>query len=405
MQQQLHLMIVDVERRTALAARYGARWLFPSLTCHERARAGPVVARWCTIRGLAGDIAGQWLGRVEPNGIDWLIALRIRPPAPGASSPLEWIGLDALLNGSSVIDYQSWALTRCLQRHEIPAVRGPFGHLDWPERVRAWIAEAVGSPVQASTAYRLSAYEVVLGVETAGGLFYFKGLTGVRRSEALLTRRLASLVPESFAATLATEDVPGEAVWWLTADCRGRPSHDMTLVGAALARIQQRLTSCVREWHELPVVDLGSAAFWATAGSGGSPSAELIRDACNHVLRDEVPRTWIPMDLDPSTVLVDDPDVRFIDMDDSFAGPAPLAPAAFARRCAERSGYHEYAESWSPPLAAVEWRRYEVAAVVFQAWRGWESLRLNVARGAVFGSLDRLEAVARERLVRSLQGR
>jgi len=34
MHQSLHLLIVDRDRRTALAANYGSRWLLPMLTCN-----------------------------------------------------------------------------------------------------------------------------------------------------------------------------------------------------------------------------------------------------------------------------------------------------------------------------------------------------------------------------------
>lgn len=403
MQQRLHLLIVDRERRAAAAARFGTRWLLPSIACSERVRVGPLAARWCAERGLAGDVAGQWLGKVDANGVDWLMAISARIP-PQAVTPLEWIDLDVLANRPSVIDYQSWALARSLARHTVPAVDGPFGNLDWPGQARAWIAAVLGSSPCAWTPYRMSAHEVVLGVETARVRVYFKGLSSSRAAEAHLTRRLAALAPESFAPTLALADGEHGTVRWLTGECAGRPTRDAALVGEALARLQQRLIACAIDRRDLPDVDLDGAAKWACAGSGPH-HVDLIHGACDFVQRASLPRAWIPMDLDPTNVMVQDGDVRFIDVDDSFGGPAPLAIALFARRCGGPPAYHAYERSWSPLLQSIDWPSVEIAAEVFAAWRGWRRLRLNVERGEVDAPLDHLEARVRERLARALYGR
>jgi hypothetical protein len=399
---QLHLLLVDRETRTALAARFGTRWLLPSIVCSERVRAGPLAARWCAERGLRGDVAGQWLGRAQTSSVDWLIAISARRPSACAAAPLDWIDLDLLANSSSVIDYQTWAMGRCLAHHAMPAVEGPFGNLEWPEQALAWITALLGSPLCALTPYRVSAYEVVLGVDTARGRVYLKGLAGDHAAEAHITRRLAALAPASFAPTLALDHGADGMVWWLTGECAGRPSHDAALVGAALARVQHRLMDCVNDLPDLRDVDLGAAALWACSGA---QHGDLMWDACDWVQRAPVPRTWIPMDVDPTNVLVDGEDVRFIDVDDSFAGPAPLAIALFARRCGSPPAYRAYEQSWSPPLERLDWQRLETAAVVFDAWSGWQRLQRNVARGEVDAPIDSLEARVRERLARDLYGR
>jgi hypothetical protein len=398
MQQRHHLLTVNRERRSALAARFGTRWLLPSITCDERVRAGPLVVQWCAERGLAGDVAGQWLGRVDATGVDWLIAISARTPLPQVVTPLEWIDLDLLSNGPSVIDYQSWALARSLIGHAIPTVAGPFGNLDWPERARAWIAASLGSPPCAWTPYRTSAYEVVLGVETARGRVYLKGLTRERADEAELTRSLAALAPESFAPTLTLEYGADGTVWWLTGGCAGRPTRDAALVGAALARLQQRLMACADDLPGLRDMDLDAAVVWACAGTH---HADLIRDTYASVQRASLPRAWLPMDLDPTNVIVHDGDVRFIDVDDSYVGPAPLPIALFARRCGGPPAHRAYQQSWSPPLERIDWQSFEIAAAVFEAWRGWERVRRNVERGEVDAPLDRLETRVRERLARA----
>src|SRR4051812_3215820 len=64
------------------------------------------------------------------------------------------------------------------------------------------------------------------------------------------------------------------------------------------------------------------------------PSAvDAIDRAVEDVLAAGLPDRWIPLDLDPANVLLDDDgNVAFIDLDDSYIGPAPLAIASFARR-------------------------------------------------------------------------
>ena len=404
MRQRLHLLIVDREHRAALAARYGTRWLIPQIDCEERVRAGPLAARWCAGRGLAGDIAGQWLGRIDDAGIDWLIAICARQPALPSAASLEWIALDSMANGASVVDYQSWALSRSLARVGMPAVDGPFGTLEWPDRVRTWITAVWGSAVPSWTPYRTSAREVVLGVETARGRVYFKGLSGARACEALVTRTLAALMPRSFAPTLALERCSDGTAWWLTGECRGRPSNDASIAGAALARVQQQLMPR-RALRTLAHMDLEKAADWAGERCGSPLQADLIRRAFHYTRHADLPRSWIPMDLDPSNVLVDGGDVRFIDVEDSFAGPAPLPMALLTTRCRGPSAYRAYEQSWPPPLERVDWQRLEIAATVVQAWLGWERFVRNVERGEVCAALDRIELIVRERLAGSFYRR
>ncbi|HET7695962.1 MAG TPA: hypothetical protein VFK57_09670 [Vicinamibacterales bacterium] len=404
MDQRLHLLIVDRRRGTALAARYGPRWLWPTIACGERVRAGLAAARWCAARGLAADIAGQWLGRIDAGVSDWLIAVAARGARSGAVAPLEWIELDALLDAASVLDYQTWALARCVRRGAMPEVDGPFGNLDWPAHVGEWIRAAVDSDVREWIPYRISAHELVLGVETARTRVFFKGLTGARTSEACITQTLCAALPDSFAPTLALAPRPAATVWWLTGFCTGHACRDASLVATALARVQQRLALSTGDGCSLDPLPIERAAAWAAAAPAGI-ERDLTIDACAHVMDASPARSWIPMDLDPSNVVADGDRVRFIDVDDSFAGPAPLALAAFARRCGDRSGYAAYELAWSPPLEGIDWRRHEIAAAVFQAWSGLESFRRNAARGELRAAPDEVELRVRKRLAMELHRR
>lgn len=381
MRQRLHLLIVDRARRAALAARYGARWLLPVIECGEMVRAGPLVARWCGERRVATDVAGQWLGRVDSESVDWLMALPARPGATETAASLEWISLDALANGRSVLDYQSWALQRSLQRAPVPSVDGPFGTLEWPERVRRWLEHTLAVTPFASTPFRASAYEVVIGFETSRGRVYFKGLSADRASEPVVTSRLAEAAPESFARTLALDCREDGTVWWLTAECRGSPADDPIRVATALSRLQWRLQSLADDIPPLSRSEI--------------PDSEFA----------DLPRSWMPMDLDASNVLIDGEHVRFIDLDDSLIGPAALAMAAFARRCdgSVAGAYRAYEQSWSPPLGTPDWRTIEDAAIACQVRLGWSRVLRIVERGELTADLEVLRRRVWTRLASRFQ--
>jgi hypothetical protein len=400
MRQVLHLLIVDRDRRAALAARHGSRWLLPVIACGETTRAPLLVARWCAQQGIGSDVAGQWLGRVGQDATDWLVAIPARSGGRNPGETFEWISLDALSSAASVLDYQTWAVARAVRGCALPCVDGPFGNLDWPEAVRAWIGESVGSPPYAWAPYRVSAHEIVLGAETARGRVYFKGLTADRACEAVLTQTLAALAPDSFARTLALDRREAASTWWLTGECAGRPERTH-LAGSALARIQ-RMTAMAQGRLALQILEIELAAAWASALVDGSAITAAIRRACA-TAGAGVPHAWIPMDLDPANVLVDDDGaVRFIDVDDSFFGPAPLAMAILAQRGTGDTLYRTYEQSWSPSLSSVDWPAFEIASTVVQFWLGWKRLERNIARGEIFIDRDLASARLRARLVRAI---
>ena len=401
MRQTLHVLVVDLARRRALAGRVGSKWMLPILDCGERARAGPLVARWCVARGISGDLVGQWLGRVSEHSADWLMAVAASGPCRPTDPALKWISLDSLAAGAAVLEYQQWAVAGVLADSATASVDGPFGNFTWPEAVRAWIAAAIGSEPSVLTPYRVSSHEVVLGADCAHGRVYFKGLMGERAAEARLTQALHVLAPDSFARTLALEE-RGTAVWWLTEASPGLPAQDAHVVAAALAQMQQRVIACAGPLA-LEIIDLEPAAQWGSELLGDPALAAAVRHACGQAMGAPVPRSWVPMDLDPGNVLVDsDGAVRFIDIDDSFAGPGALAMAPIAQRYGDGAAFATYARSWSPPLERVDWESVNVAAAVLHAWLGWKRLTRNVERGEVHAALDRVRDRIRERLVKTL---
>jgi hypothetical protein len=406
MRQVLHLLIVDPVRRAALAAHFGSRWLLPVLACGERVRADRHALRWVGGRGIQADVTGQWLGRVRADATDWLMVLAVTHDASRADPQLSWTTLDTLRSGGALLDYQGWAVHQSLERAPLPSVPGPFGRIGWTAEVRAWIAEVTGSPCACLVPFRTSAHEVVLGAHVDRGPVYFKGLMPERAGEARLTRTLAAFEPSHFARTLALEERAEGTAWWLTAGCPGRPAVDGRHVARALARVQRRVMSSGPVQRELPPLDLKQIFDWAASFVGDdrlAPAIEVHADALAHA---NVPASWIPMDLDPVNVLQDlGGEVRFIDLDDSFFGPAPLAMALFGRRMRTASLYRTYEQAWSPPLSGVDWPGFERAVTVVEAWLGWRRVARHTRRGEVHGALDIAAARIRGCLLSGLHGR
>lgn len=398
MQQILHLCIVDRDRAAALATWYGPKWLLPVISCSERARAAPAAARWASEVGVAWDVAGQWLGRLAAEGTDWLIAGTAQCP-PAIDSKLQWTPLTDLSSSLAVIDYQGWAIAQCLENGPLPLVPGPFGNLTWLNDVRRWIRASAGALVGAITPYRVSPYEVVLGVDTHSGRVYFKGLDERRALEARLTMTLAAIVPGAFAQTLAVESKSDGSVWWLTCECPGTTTLDGGLVARPLARLQRRLMASGPLIGELRPLDLDEAVRWASTFVAGSACVPAIAEQTERVKRAAVPESWIPMDLHPTNVLVDGAgQVRFIDLDDSYLGPAPLAMALFAQRCRKTSHYRPYEESWCPALRHVDWPAFEAVAALLDARHGWLRIERYTRSGEVYGALDVAASRIRQRL-------
>jgi hypothetical protein len=436
MPQLLHLLVLDREHCAALATWHGARWLLPMLCCDERARAGSLIGRWAAGQGLSGDVVGQWLGRMTPDapGIDWLVVITASPREPTPASALRWTPIESLTSSAPLLDYQQWAVAQATRGSGLPSVPGPFGALTWLDGVRQWLMDSAGVPDAGPvTPYRVSSHEVVLGIQTGHSRVYFKGLAPDRAIEARITSALSALAPEFFARTLALEWRADGTVWWLAEACPGLPlAQRLTAcrarqVAVACAEIQRRVVSAPGGIaRELPVLDLASAASWS-AGllEGGhlvpedaAASCEAIERACHEIGAAGVPHSWIPLDLDPGNVLLDDDGaVRFIDLDDSFAGAAPLAMATYARRVTRlqidrdrsvpwrQSLYGAYERTWPvAPLAAYEWRSFEIASAVLEGYLGWKRLVTNFERGEVQGPLEMASARIARRLARALTG-
>jgi hypothetical protein len=142
---------------------------------------------------------------------------------------------------------------------------------------------------------------------------------------------------------------------------------------------------------------------WASELLADRSRSAAVRQRCAIVSSADVSSAWIPMDLDPTNVLIDDDGrVRFIDVDESFLGPAPLAMALLGQRAGDRSTYRSYEASWTPVMKRLDWRAFETTARVVEAWLGWGRLQRNIARGEVNAARDLVESRIRARLAGGL---
>jgi hypothetical protein len=430
MEQSLHLLIVDRQRGAALASWHGSRWLLPIVRLPERVRAGPLLLRWAGERGITGQILGQWLGRAAPDNdaIDWLAVMDAsgdRLTAPGAD--LQLTRLAELTSAAACVDYQRWATVRALSTSDLPATPGPFGTMNWFRDVQVWVGDVAGvlrDVPDAVVPFRTTAYEVVLGLHTTRGLLYFKGLTSDRTSEPELSAQLARIAPAAFPQTVALAKRSDGTAWWLTEACPGSPlgasasRRSVARVAAAHARVQQTSVRAIEtgQLGALAPLALAPMAAWARdlldrqdEKRQPVPGADVVDRACERVGTARVPHGWVAADFDPANVIVHGNDVRFIDLDDSVLGPAPIAIATFAmrmkRRGLEFGGdlYRSYERAWKPQLfIADRWRDFEIVSTLTDCYLGWKRVVEKTERQEIQGCLGLACAALARRLARGV---
>lgn len=419
MKQILHLLVIDAACERVLGNELASKWLVPCFCCPERARAPEAGTRLLARNGVHVDVAGQWFGRLsrDVRSIDWLLVARARASVESGRL-LSWLPFDRLLTSAALLDYQEWAIARAHRGGTIGGP-GPFGALTFLGEVRNWIREVTSdATIGDATIYRASAWEVVLGVAAGRRRVFFKALTPERSPEAMVTSRLSESFPGAFARTLALSKRADGTAWWLTDACDGRALSEcltptvVTRCISAFARIQQSLAERHTLALGLPRLDLGAVTSWTTSWldeAREGEAVEIVDRALREIARTDLPRRWIPLDLDPANVIVHSDGEAFIDLDDSFVGPGPLAAAIFARRVAELSNstgasvqlaciYEAYEAAAGMRLGAHTWRALDIAACVTRAHLGWERLCLAASRGEIQGEL----AAVRTRLAQKL---
>jgi hypothetical protein len=421
MLQHLHFLVVDRVKREVIARTIEHGWMLPLMRCHGRVRAGFAIRSWMHDRRVIGTMIGQWLGRLTPSrdAIDWLaVAVAAARAECRLGNGCGWIPIDRLHSTPALIGYQQWAFDRVMATGEDPCVSGPFGSSRWLDEARhrwldgarhrwldqachRWLAEARHDPV----VYRAGPHEVVFG-NGAGPDVFCKGLSHDRIVESDLTIALAERRPEAFAETLERHTRADGSCWWVTARCPGAPldcsptAERVAHAAAGLANTQARLVEVSS--HICPALDLDAIRSWASATIG--PALDESFDA---VTGSNIARSWTPLDLDPSNVFIDESRVRFIDLDDSFFAPAPLAMAVLAARL-RRLGltslcglaYRVYETAWRDSGApSAEWRHFERVAAVAEAYLAWNRALKMTERGEIVDVLD----VVRDQMTEALR--
>ena len=408
----LHLLMLAGNRQRALGQPIAGRWLLPVLRCAERERAPLAAARWMASRGIGGHVVGQWLGHVarDARTMDWLIAIQLAPDCTTAPAPFGWLPVEHLDGGCALLAYQAGAI-RELTSSGALAVSGPFGTLDWPDRVHTWACAAAGIRFTSVRCFRASPHEVVLGLAGDGTRMYFKGLAGTQASDAGAMQTAARLLPHSFPRTIACETQSDGATWWLMDECSGTDltgCHADTLAAVArdVARLQEAITGNRDALFAIPRLDLGPVHLEADrilrmAGQRGMPRE--LASAFDPV--SALSYGWTPLDLDPVNVFVHGADVRYIDLDARVA-PTPLAMSIFIRRVLARCEANTRRdlvrtmrlayESASP--VPVPWESVDRVAHVVEIVQGWRRLMRNVACGEVSGPVDVMASIVARRL-------
>jgi hypothetical protein len=373
-------------------------------------------------------VLGQWFGRVasEAKSVDWLAVCALSTVS-GTAAESEWVPVRSLLSSPAWVDYQQWSVVRTLSGGGTPTAGGPFGAMTWLDDVLRWVRAVLGLsvdiPSESVIPLRVTAHEVVLELGTPAGRVFFKGLSAGRASEAYLTMAMSHLVPEAFARTRAVELRNDGTIWWLMDACPGTPlSRDanpalLSRIVEDCAQVQDRVSHAslsVRQF--LPSMDLRGTAEWAVqflADVADDPAlpdiSAAIIDACERVRVADVLQSWVPADLDVNNVLIAPNSTCFIDLDDSWYGPAPLAIARLCRRLpsALRAGTIDlvahlrrvYEGSWISGVPAHgDWPAFDMVSTVIECHSAWQRVILAVERGDIHGILD----VAKARLARQL---
>jgi hypothetical protein len=399
MQPYLHFLVVDRRRRSALIQVVDGRWMLPVVTCSERARAPLIAARWLVARQLTGVVAGQWLGRIAPNGhsIDWLIA--IAADSPLESPPFSWASIDGLESSRAVVDYQAWCIDRVVTRVGI-GVGGPFGSLDWIDHARSWIESTGLTALSSPICFRASAHDVVLGMRCGSAEMYFKGAAPDRAFDLHAIAAAARALPESFPRTLAMEE-DASSTKCVLQGCVGVPlarlrDEHAVRVAFDIGRVQRRLAAELLR-STINLSDIIGAADGLLEWAGLPPLSAPTRHAFDEVM--SLPEGWTPLDLDPSNVFVDGSHVSYIDLEPRIA-VMPIALSVLARRL-HATGEHLRAlrRAYESALRVrVPWQSVDLVSVVAEIVLGWRTMLRNVEYEEVSGRVDRVERAVAKRL-------
>lgn len=416
-----------------LADRQRAGWLLPIVTAEPRARAARVLSRFIEQRQLRATLVCVTGGIVDAQsaGIDWL-AIADRADSDLPCPPLQEVALRDLLRSTALISVQARLLRsygRLSARSASSASEGWLAlTLDW---LRSQLPDDDGGSTLEAIPHRAELLSATWEFRRrAAPALFLKWRHDGSFAEAALTETLRAFDRSCAPRTVAVDRANGR---WLTEAVPGSPlaqqlsTTTVARVAAAVARLQMAFASGgAPHAASLPTV-AGSLADLPLEGDRilqclpGWPDAPEIRDARREIrgaaaaLRDlRLPDTWIHTDLVPENVFVDGERVSFIDFDDFWIGPAPvameflfaglrrLAATADERAALQSAALQAFIEAWresvAPPVLRAAYRWTRLIAEVSRVSTRLRKLRRMEENGELCGLVDAAHRQSAERL-------
>jgi hypothetical protein len=332
----------------------------PSLT-----RIAPLAHRWCQAQQLRASwvttIGG--IGRAD-GAIHWGAWLRLDGPADGHSA----VPLETIESGTRdpVTRRLASALrvTRRCASHSSWIGFNPY----WPEVVQAWIArQHLGRHVGPVVAIRADGTSIVASSTVDGRAIFFTTRSHSFDDPELcdvLEAHAPGLVPRTLAYDPARR-------WWLTADIEGCDSKTYIEREEGVA---ERLARIMTAIARAQVATVGSRDIQRLSFNVSLPS---VRDGVERAIREsgdeadlrssidglwaaahanDAPVAWVHSDPSPDNIRVGHNErLLCIDMEDPWAGPAPLMGALTLHSMSHRCGW---TMQQSQAIGDIAWNRY-----------------------------------------------
>jgi hypothetical protein len=417
-----HVAALDRAFTSVVVSTPPGGWILPFTTVHRTERVPPAIDRLLKRLDLTGQLIHE-----DAVVYDAARALNHAYCAVAVDTPtlpegLMWRSISSLTSSGALLPIQHEMLTLCLARLRCPTE--PFDACDHLHAITSWVTtqlnarglEIVGAPVR----YRATRSDSVIEFETTAGRAYFKGGAWRWQDEVRLAQALAQCAPEHVPYTIAADP---ERCWWLTLNTDGqsldlRTADDDLLVQVVelIASLQQKVLDephvlqvlsdrpltarRLREaWDTLCAMAMAtttarSATTSSRADADQDADADItqaqidlvhscVADTCDVLEAASLPPTWIHSDLwSPNIVVRPGRQIYFVDLEDYYLGPPPLALYRLLRDIRQTS---PNAERLIPLLTRTyvdAWRSSSLSASIASAFDHMDVL-YHVMRSAI----------------------
>lgn len=343
MLQRYHLILRSRNEPYLLADIRPVGWMLPVVTADARSRATSAIARFLDQFHLRGTLVCVTAGTVdtEAAGIDWLSVVDVIDVVNECPIRLVEEVQERILEQRPLVPVQS-SLIRTYQRMS-DTLPTRFSRDRLADAIR-WVAhcvpdlDATGS-VQAIP-HRVDLFRSTWEFRSPSAAVFLKWCGNGAFLEPALAEALVAAGGAHVPRTLAYERATGR---WLTEGIAGKPltsdlsARTVSAAVAALARVQMNLLSAEHRLrsigvHGESIADLaaeGDGLLDQLPGSAERPDVRAARsrihEACRTLDRLQLRNTWIHTDLVPENIFLGSGGVYFIDFEDPWIGPAPIA--------------------------------------------------------------------------------